>query len=55
MIQFTTRNVCLILEMDDLVLSVLAEAVICKDSWYRDLETPEIFENVSEFVKNKTE
>ena len=32
----------------------IAEAVICKDSWYRDLERPEVIENVSEFVKSRT-
>ena len=48
---------CVLPELDTKMRAMyhyIAEAVVCKDSWYRDLERPEVIENVSEFVKSRT-
>ena len=33
----------------------IAQSTICKSSWYRDLENPDVIENVAEFVENRIE
>ena len=33
----------------------IADAAVCKSSWYRDLDNPDEIANVSEFVQNRTE
>lgn len=33
----------------------IADATVCKNTWYRDLENPDVIENISEFVETRTE
>ena len=50
-------EICALPELDAKMRAIyhyIAEAVICKDSLYRHLERPEVIENVSEFVKSRT-
>ena len=51
-------ELCVLPELDANMRAMyyyIAEAAICKDSWYREMEKPETLENVSEFVKSRTD
>ena len=32
----------------------IAEATFCQNDWYRELENPEVIEDVSEFIEKRT-